>query len=205
MKSAPKHRGSHHASGKNKDDVSAEPELVTPTGVIQHFGSVARLPNSLGMAVAKRSVEKLNQILADTITLRDLYKKHHWQVTGPWFYQFHLLFDKHFNEQAALVDLIAERIQLLGGVSVAMGAHVAAQTRIELPPIGREDVAVQLSRLLKAHEVIVEDARKQSAHVADGDPGTADLLISNVLRTNELQTWFLAEHLVHSGFSEPQK
>ena len=163
------------------------------------------MPNSLGKGAARKSAEKLNQILADTMTVRDLYKKHHWQVTGPWFYQFHLLFDKHFNEQAALVDLIAERIQLLGGVSIAMAAHVAAQTRIETPPIGREDVSVQLSRLLNAHEVIVAEARKQSAVVMDDDPGTADLLVGDVLRTNELQTWFLAEHLVHSGFSEPEE
>ena len=175
------------------------PELVAPHGETQTFGSVARLPNGLSDAVAQKSIDKLNQILADTMSLRDLYKKHHWQVTGIHFYQLHLLFDKHYEEQAELVDTIAERIQLLGGVSIAMAAHVAEKTRIETPPIGREDVGVQASRLLNAHEIIMNDARKQAKIVQDDDPGTNDLLVSNVLRTNELQTWFLAEHLVHTS------
>jgi starvation-inducible DNA-binding protein len=54
-------------------------------------------------------VEHLNQLLADTITLRELYKKHHWQVAGPTFYQLHLLFDRHAERQDELVDAIAER------------------------------------------------------------------------------------------------
>jgi len=173
------------------------PVLVAPRGETQRFGSVGRLPNGLSDEVTLRSIELLNQVLADTITLRDLYKKHHWQVSGHHFYQFHLLFDKHYEEQAELVDQIAERIQLLGGVSVAMAPHVADLTRIETPPMGREDVSVQVSRLLAAHELIMKDARQQARTVQDDDPGTNDLLISDVLRTNELQTWFLAEHLVH--------
>jgi starvation-inducible DNA-binding protein len=42
-----------------------------------------------------------------------LYKKHHWQVAGPTFYQLHLLFDKHYGELNELFDQIAERVQLL--------------------------------------------------------------------------------------------
>ena len=83
---------------------------------------------------ARRAWSNLNQLLADTITLRDLYKKHHWQVAGPTFYQLHLLFDKHSEEQNELVDAIAERIQLLGGVSLAMAPDVAETTLIPRPP-----------------------------------------------------------------------
>ena len=194
----------HNISAPGKAEKSAVPNLIAPRGQIQQFGSIARLPNGLHDSVLKKSVEKLNQIQADTMSLRDLYKKHHWQVSGPSFYQFHLLFDKHYEEQATLVDQIAERIQLLGGISVAMAAHVAQLTRIETPPIGREDVGVQVSRLLVAHELIMKDARKQAKNLQDDDPGTNDLLVSNVLRTNELQTWFLAEHLVHSVPAEPK-
>ena len=141
--------------------------------------------------------EQLNQLLADTMTLRDLYKKSHWQVAGPTFYQLHLLFDKHFGEQVELVDAIAERIQLLGGVSIAMAADVAETTQIERPPRGREEVPVQLSRLLDAHQVIIGNSRKLARRAsALGDDGTNDLAVSEVLRTNELQVWFLSEHLV---------
>jgi starvation-inducible DNA-binding protein len=131
------------------------------------------------------------------MTLRDLYKKSHWQVAGPTFHQLHLLFDKHFDEQVELVDSIAERIQLLGGVSIAMAHDVAEITRIERPPRGREEVPVQLSRLLDAHQVIIGQVRRLARRATElGDDGTNDLAVSEVLRRNELQSWFLSEHLV---------
>jgi starvation-inducible DNA-binding protein len=164
---------------------------------IQEFGQIARLPIGLDENVCAESVQMLNQILADTMTLRDLYKKHHWQVAGETFYQLHLLFDKHFGEQVELVDSIAERIQLLGGISIAMAPDVAETTKIARPPRGREEVPVQLSRLLEAHETILKEARAAARKADDsGDDGTNDLLISDVIRTNELQVWFLSEHLV---------
>jgi starvation-inducible DNA-binding protein len=164
---------------------------------LQEYGTIAPLPIGLDESVCRESVEELNQQLADAITIRDLYKKSHWQVAGHTFYQLHLLFDKHFAEQVELVDRIAERIQLLGGISLAMGADVAEETRIPRPPRGREEVPVQISRLLEAHELILKHARAAARAAADaGDDGTNDLLVSDVIRTNELQVWFLAEHLV---------
>jgi starvation-inducible DNA-binding protein len=148
--------------------------------------------------------EQLNLLLADTMTLRDLYKKSHWQVAGATFYQLHLLFDKHYGEQAELVDAIADRVQLLGGVSIAMAADVAETTRIERPPRGREEVPVQLSRLLDAHQVIILEIRKLARRAVEiGDDGSNDFLISEVLRTNELQVWFLSEHLVKELLVKP--
>jgi starvation-inducible DNA-binding protein len=126
-----------------------------------------------------------------------LYKKSHWQVSGPTFYQLHLLYDKHYGEQAELVDTIAERIQILGGISLAMAADVAEATRIERPPKGREEVPVQLSRLLDAHQEIITYCRETAARAQRaGDDGTNDVVVSDVLRTNEMQVWFLSEHLV---------
>jgi len=126
-----------------------------------------------------------------------LYKKNHWQVSGPTFYQLHLLYDKHYGEQAELVDQIAERIQILGGISIAMAHDVVETTTIDRPPRGREEVPVQISRLLEAHEIIIKEVRKSAHRAADlGDDGSNDLLVSDVLRTNELQVWFLSEHLV---------
>jgi starvation-inducible DNA-binding protein len=147
--------------------------------------------------VCKASVENLNQLLADTITLRDMYKKHHWQVAGPTFYQLHLLYDKHHHEQSELVDSVAERIQTLGGISIAMAHDVAETSIIPRLPRGRQEVPVQLSRLLHAHEVILLETRSMAKQAAEnGDDGTNDLLVSAVIRTNELQVWFLSEHLV---------
>jgi starvation-inducible DNA-binding protein len=166
---------------------------------IQPFGHLVRMPIALSHTVCTESVANLNQILADTISLRDMYKKHHWQVAGPTFYQLHLLFDKHADEQNELVDAVAERIQLLGGVSIAMAHDVAETTLIPRLPKGREEAPVQISRLLHAHEIVLKEARAMARRAADGgDDGTNDLLVSDVVRRNELQVWFLAEHVVES-------
>ncbi len=175
----------------------ARPKIGQRAPEIQAFKTIAKLPNGLSEKVCQESVERLNQILADTMTLRDLYKKHHWQVSGSTFYQLHLLFDKHHGEQAELVDQIAERIQMLGGLSYAMAADVAENTNIPRPPKGREEVPVQISRLLTAHEIVLLGARASARKATEmGDDATNDLLVSDVIRTNEMQVWFLAEHLV---------
>jgi starvation-inducible DNA-binding protein len=175
----------------------AKPVYPQQGAEVQEFGKILLLPLGLSEKVCLHSVEALNQILADTIALRDLYKKHHWQVAGPTFYQLHLLFDKHFGEQAEVVDKIAERIQLLGGISLAMAGDVAEATKMDRPPRGREEVPVQISRLLKAHETILREAREAAKACDDaGDLGSNDLLVTDVIRMNELQVWFLAEHLV---------
>ena len=172
--------------------------IVNQTGhEIQPFGHHVKMPIALSESACKESIDNLNQVLADTITLRDLYKKHHWQVTGPTFYPLHLLFDKHYEEQAKLVDDIAERIQLLGGVSIAMGADVAERTIVPRPPKGREPVPVQISRLLHAHEIILRESRSMARLASEReDDATNDLLVSKVIRRNELQAWFVAEHVV---------
>ena len=163
----------------------------------QPFGHIQKLPIALSEQACAQSADNLNQLLADTLTLRDLYKKHHWQVAGPTFYQLHLLFDKHYEEQAELVDEIAERIMMLGGVSIAMAADVAETTIIPRPPKGREEVPVQISRLIRAHEMILEEARTMARQAADADDqGTNDLLVSEVIRHNEMQVWFVSQHLV---------
>ena len=176
---------------------AAEPLVHQHAPEIQPYGHIVRMPLALSENVCKESVENLNQLLADTMTLRDLYKKHHWQLAGPTFYQLHLLFDKHYSEQNELVDAIAERIQVLGGVSVAMAPDVAEMTLIPRPPKGREEVPVQISRLLHAHEIVLKEARTMARLAANScDDGSNDLIVSDVIRRNELQAWFVAEHVV---------
>ncbi len=177
----------------------AQPQYKIEYREIQPFGTLKKLPLGLEDNARKQSVSILNQVIADTMTLRDLYKKHHWQISGATFYSLHLLLDKHYEEQAALVDSIAERIMALGGISIAMAPDVAELTTIPRPPKGREDVPSQLARLLEAHEIILRQAREGAGNADDaGDDGTNDLLVSEVVRTNELQVWFIAEHLAET-------
>jgi starvation-inducible DNA-binding protein len=178
--------------------ISAEPRVHQHGHEIQQYGTVTHAFHlELEEPVRAEVSEQLNLLLADSMTLRDLYKKSHWQVAGPTFYQLHLLFDKHFDEQVEVVDTIAERIQLLGGLAIAMAADVAETTRIERPPRGREEVPVVISRLIDAHQILIRECRKLADLSAKlGDHGTNDMVVSDVLRANELQAWFLSEHLV---------
>src|SRR3981189_2271548 len=171
-------RYSHLEEGAKR----AKPVLHQHAREIQPFNKIARLPNALDEVVCAKSVENLNQLVADTMTLRDMYKKHHWQVAGPTFYQLHLLYDKHFDEESDLVDSLAERIQSLGGVSIAMAHDVAETTLIPRLPRGRQPVPVQLARLLHAHEIVLLETRTMARQAAEGgDDGTNDLLVSDVI------------------------
>lgn len=180
--------------------LTAEPRVHQRARETQSYGTVTHAFHlELDNPIRLEMTEQLNQLLADSMTLRDLYKKSHWQVAGPTFYQLHLLFDKHFGEQVEIVDSIAERIQLLGGLAIAMAADVAETTQIQRPPRGREEVPVILSRLLEAHQIIIAQCRKLAARSATlGDIGTNDMVVSDVLRTNELEAWFVSEHLVET-------
>ena len=175
----------------------AEPIINQRGRILQEYGTVVKLPIGLSEDICLKSVNALNQVLADTITIRDMYKKHHWQVAGPTFYQLHLLFDKHYEEQTELVDILAERVQRLGGIALAMAGDIAEETNIERPPRGREEAPVQISRLLEAHEIILKECRQYAKDADDiGDDGTNDVLVSDVIRTNERHVWFISEHLV---------
>ncbi len=181
----------------DRHSVEAQPIMGQRSKVTQAFGTLTRYPLGLSDQARAASVEALNQILADSISLRDMYKKHHWQVSGPTFYSLHLLFDKHAAEQTEIVDSLAERVQILGGIAIGMAGDVAQMTHIEMPARGREEVPVQISRLLEAHEHILIEARALARAATDvGDDGTGDLIVSQVVRTNETQVWFVSEHLV---------
>jgi starvation-inducible DNA-binding protein len=176
---------------------SSQPWLHQRSGVIQEFGTVKQFPVGLSYDSRMYSCQRLSQVLADSQMLYALYKKYHWLMRGPTFYQLHLLLDKHAAEQLELVDALAERMQTLGGVSVGDPRHAAEITSVPRPPDGVEEVPAMLSRLLEAHEIILTDSHDAAARTVElGDDGTNDLLVSQVIRTGELECWFLAEHLV---------
>ncbi|MDQ2965135.1 MAG: DNA starvation/stationary phase protection protein [Chloroflexota bacterium] len=181
----------------NGPRISPTPRLSRPSGEVQRFGTLRLMPIALGATARQVNAQLLNVVLADTTILYALYKKHHWLVAGPTFYQLHLLFDKHAEEQAELIDLLAERVQTLGAIAVGDPRHSAELTTIERPPNGAEDVADMISRTLRAHELIIEKVRRGiDTTEKNGDWGSNDLLMSDVLRRNELQVWFISEHVV---------
>jgi len=186
-----------NGNGRARKGISSQPWLHQRGAEVQQFGTVRQFPLGLSFDARMYSCERLNLVLANTQILYALYKKHHWLMRGTTFYQLHLLLDKHAGEQLELVDMIAERVQTLGGVAVGDPRQVAEITTIPRPPNGAEEVPAMLSRLLEAHETILIDAHDAAARTVEmGDDGTSDLLVSDVIRTGEMQAWFLAEHLV---------
>jgi starvation-inducible DNA-binding protein len=196
-KTTPRTARSTTGNGRGSQHLSPEPRLAPLGREVQRFGSLRLLPIALSSEARGESCQILNGILADTMILYALYKKHHWLVAGPTFYQLHLLFDKHAGEQLELVDLLAERVQSLGGIAVGDPRHAAELTTIDRPPNGAEDVPAMIRRLLEAHETIIEKVRDAIEQTEQNeDWGSNDILMSDVLRRNELQVWFVAEHVV---------
>ena len=176
---------------------SPQPKLDLAGPEIQRFDTLRALPIGLPDKAKASSCRLLNEILADSMILYALYKKHHWLVAGPTFYQLHLLFDKHAEEQTEIIDLLAERVQSLGGIAVGDPRHAAELTTIDRAPDGAEDVPAMIHRTLDAHETILEKVREAIDKTEkNSDWGSNDILMSDVLRRNELQVWFIAEHVV---------
>lgn len=189
-----------------KTTPEGQPKLQQRSYEIQRYGQQHVVPLGLPEETIKQNVALLNQLLADSITLYNLYKKHHWQVAGPTFYQLHLLLDKHAGEILETIDLIAERIQTLGGVSTGMPFEVAEMTRIERPPTGEEDIPAMLARTVNAHATVIKELR-EAIEITDQnkDYGTNDLLVSDVLRVHELQLWFISQHLIDTPVVDSNK
>jgi starvation-inducible DNA-binding protein len=196
--------GSSNGNGHGRSRrTSPQPRLGQTAPELQRYGTLRQLPIALSAEAREESCQILNEILADTTILYSLYKKSHWNVAGPTFYQLHLLFDKHAEEQLELVDEIAERVQMLGGISVGDPRHAAELTTIPRPPDGSEEVPVTLGRLLDAHETIIEKVRTAIDKTEESkDMGTNDLLMGDVLRRHEMQVWFIAEHVVEAPLVE---
>jgi starvation-inducible DNA-binding protein len=191
------------ASARRAGRISPEPQMAPLGAEVQRFGTTRLLPIALAKDARSDSCRLLNEILADSMVLYAMYKKHHWLVGGPTFYQLHLLFDKHAEEQTEVIDLIAERVQSLGGISVGDPRHAAELTTIDRPPNGAEDVPAMIHRLLNAHETILEKVRVAIDKTEKSkDWGTNDLLMSDVLRRHELQVWFIAQHVVDEPLIE---
>lgn len=196
---APARTTSSSASTNGNGSGRVSPEIRAPRKAreVQPFGHLRMAPIGLSAEARAESCRLLNGILADTTILYALYKKHHWLVAGPTFYQLHLLFDKHAEEQAELIDLLAERVQSLGGIAVGDPRHAAELTSIPRPPDGAEEVTGMLDRLLDAHTSVIDRVREAIEKTEESkDWGTNDLLMGDVLRRHELQVWFVSSHLV---------
>lgn len=187
---------------KQAGAMEGQPRLQQRSREIQSFNELRSLPLGMPEEAIGQSVTLLNQLLADSITLYQLYKKHHWQVAGPTFYELHLLLDKHAEEVEGSIDLLAERIQMLGGVAAGMPFDVVERTKIERPPLGAESIPSMLARTVNAHATVIRTVREGiELTERNKDYGTNDLLMSDILRMHEMQVWFISQHLIDTPIS----
>lgn len=171
--------------------------VADATDVQQPFGHVVAVDIGLSTEVRHASIAALNRLLAHALALRDLYKKAHWQTSGATFSQLHALYDEHAGEQADLADELAERVQMLGGVALALPEDVVQETRVARAPRGSETPLQQLDRFSVAHAAVLGEARPLARRAAElGDDGTNDLIVGSVIRGNERHAWFVNEHRV---------
>ena len=192
------------SSAKRAGRPSPEPEMA-PLGMeIQRFGTTRLLPIALAKDARSDSCRLLNVILADSMVLYAMYKKHHWLVGGPTFYQLHLLFDKHAEEQTEIIDLIAERVQSLGGISVGDPRHAAELTTIDRPPNGAEDVPAMIHPPAQRPRDDHREGPRRDRQDREGQGLGAHERPAHggVLRRHELRAWFIAQHVVGRAADE---
>jgi starvation-inducible DNA-binding protein len=149
------------------------------------------------------TIASLNRVLADSMMLRDIYKKSQWEVTGEAFYKLRALYAVHHDEQGDLIELIAERIQSLGGRCIAMPAEVIQYTTLATPPRTPELPQAQLRRLLDAHKRMLYALQAAAKRALDiGDDATHDVLTQEVIPVHTRQC-MLVQLEVRQGSSEP--
>jgi starvation-inducible DNA-binding protein len=138
-------------------------------------------------------VDYLHQLLADTVTLRDMYAMQRRQVSDPAFHPRYLLFDRHFAGQHVLVEEISERVQTLGGITIDATHAITERTLIPRVHNGFAEASTHLSRLLQAHEIVLVVSRATAHEISQF--GTDEPTVSDVIRTNESHVWSLVHFM----------
>lgn len=138
--------------------------------------------------------EGLSRLLADTYSLYLQTHNFHWNVTGPFFQQLHLLFEEHYTELATAVDDIAERIRALGVLAPGTYQEFAELSSIKEV---KGDISAEemLERLVDSHETVVRVARKVLETAQKADDESSASLVGDRLVVHEKTAWMLRSHL----------
>ena len=144
----------------------------------------------------QKSINILTVILSDEMTLYIKTRKFHWNVAGESFMELHKLFESQYTELEAIVDVVAERINKLGGKTIGTMNEFTLLTRIIEHPNKYPVQKAMISELLSDHELLIEDLRKDIDLCSDEnhDAGTADLL-TGILQQHESIAWILRRYL----------
>lgn len=150
-------------------------------------------------------VKILNASLANEAILTQKTRNAHWNVSGVSFFELHILFEAQYKQLNEISDKIAERVRMLGGVTIASFEEFIKHARLSEHSTEIPDIL----QLLADHETVIrflrEDIRKCSEEYED--EGTVDLLVG-VMSLHEKMAWMLRAYIENgtvNGESQKRK
>jgi starvation-inducible DNA-binding protein len=163
-----------------RDEVSNQRDVVASTD---------------GDAKLRKTIAVLEELLAQTIGLRNLYRNARWQTADIHFRRLRQLFDRHYQEQLRLVDLLIERIRTLGGERQIFASNFLQGTRFACALRDNKTAGRLLSELLDAHESVLITGQPNGS--AMNDQWAHDIAIGQVVLTNDAQSSSIGDHLAN--------
>jgi len=152
---------------------------------------------SVGDFTAHKTIGLLDELLTHTLLLRDLYKSARCQTADIHLRHLRPLFDTHYKEQLALVDVLVDRIRALGGASRVLAGAFLQGTPPSYALRGRSAPNRMLCDLLDAHEIALSAAHTAGTHGQPSDSSAVrDFAAGQVLLTNDQQGCSVREQLV---------
>jgi len=144
----------------------------------------------------KNSAALLSNVLADEVTLYTKTRKAHWNVAGESFMELHKLFEAQYTQLEASIDEVAERIGKLGEKTIGTMVEFSKHSSIKENPGQYTSSKEMLKELLKDHEMIIVQLRKNVDECAERnkDAGTADFL-TGLMELHETMAWVLRRYL----------
>lgn len=144
----------------------------------------------------QKSVSLLSTILADEMILYVKTRKFHWNVSGESFMELHKLFQSQYTELEETIDLVAERINKLGGKTIGTMSEFGGLTRLKESPDKYPGQKEMMKELLNDHEKVAVELRQdiEKCGSQNKDAGTVDFL-TGLLEQHETTAWVLRRYL----------
>jgi len=138
-------------------------------------------------------VDMLNISLANESVLSQKTRSAHWNGSGPGFLELHIFFETQYKQLNEIVDKIAERTRMLGGIALGSFQEFLDHTQIKNQPDNIPDVL----HLLADHETIIRNLREDIRKCSEDyeDDATVDLLVG-VMSLHEKMAWMLRSYIV---------
>ena len=165
--------------------------LVSTCDQVTDAGDI--LASANGNSKSRHTIAVLEQLLAQSIYLRDSYRNARWQTADIQYRRLRQLFDRHYKEQLHLVDVLIDRIRALGGGGQIFARNFLQETQFACALRGNSAAGQLLSELLDAHESVLATGRPNGSANAQW---AHDFAVGQVVLTNDAQYASISDQLV---------